>query len=383
MREQTGVRSVTRVALGAGVTVAGYLVWQGVVSRFGSLPPQARPLIPVEDGRAVAADVPVLVNGLGYVQAFNSVAVKSRVDGQITEVFFNQGQDVKGGDPLFQIDPRPFQAALDQAVGTKEKDQAQLKGAQLDLDRYAKLVGPGYQSRQSYENQRATVAQLQATVKADDARIAAAKLNVDYALIRSPISGRTGQRLVDIGNMVASSQGTTLVTITQLKPIFVSFTVPQSFLDEIRQNQAQAALQVQALATDDVTLLAEGTLVLVDNQVDAATGTIRLKAQFENADRRLWPGEFVSARLILAVRKNAVTVPAQTVMQAAGGAYVYVIKPDNSVERREVKLAMRQQGLAVIESGLQAGEHVVVNGQYRLSNGAKIKVASTSAAMAQ
>ena len=173
------------------------------------------------------------------------------------------------------------------------------------------------------------------------------------------------------------------MTITQLKPIFVSFTVPQSFLDEIRQNQAQAALQVQALATDDVTLLAEGTLVLVDNQVDAATGTIRLKAQFENADRRLWPGEFVSARLILAVRKNAVTVPAQTVMQAAGGAYVYVIKPDNGVERREVKLAMRQQGLAVIESGLQAGERVVVNGQYRLSNGAKIKVASTSAAMAQ
>jgi multidrug efflux system membrane fusion protein len=337
-------------------------------------------LIPVQDGRSQLNDVPVFVSGLGYVQAFNSVAVKSRVDGQIIQVFFQEGQDVNEGDPLFQIDPRPFQAVLDQAVGSKEKDEAQLKGAQLDLDRFAKLVVPGYQSRQSYENQRATVAQLQATVRADAARIAAAQLNVDYALIRSPIAGRTGQRMVDVGNLINGAQNTNLVTITQLKPTLVSFTVPQDALDQIRQNQAKDPLEVVALAADDATELSRGKLTLIDNQVDALTGTIHLKARFENADERLWPGEFVNVRLILSVRKDAVTVPAQSVMQGAAGSYVYVIDTDDSVKHREVEVAMRQQGLAVITKGLAAGEHVVIDGQHRLANGAKVRYATQSAA---
>jgi multidrug efflux system membrane fusion protein len=373
------VSVIPRVGVAAIGVVGCYLVWHTISSRPAVSPP-ARPLIPVEDGRSQLTDVPVFVSGIGYVQAFNLVGVKSRVDGQITQVFFKEGQDVQEGDPLFQIDPRPFQAALDQAVGTKEKDEAQLKGAQLDLERFAKLVVPGYQTRQSFENQQASVAQLQATVKADAARIAAAQLNLDYALIRSPIAGRTGQRMVDVGNMVSGPQATNLVTITQLKPTFVSFTVPQDGLDEIRQNQAKHPLEVVALAADDEIELAKGTLTLIDNQVDAVTGTIHLKARFENADERLWPGEFVNARLILSVRKDAVTVPAQTVMQTATGSYVYVIKPDNSVERREVEVAMRQQGLVVITKGLAADEHVVVDGQYRLANGAKVKSATQNAA---
>jgi membrane fusion protein, multidrug efflux system len=335
--------------------------------------------IPVSDGKSETKDVPVYVSGVGSIQAYNTVAVKSRVDGQITQVLFKEGQEVKESDPLFQIDPRPFQAALDQAMATKQKDEAQLKGAQLDLQRYAQLVGPGYQSRQSYEDQQATVAQLQGAVKVDQAQIESAQLNLDYALIRAPIEGRTGQRLVDVGNFIQANQTTNLLTITQLKPIFVSFTVPQDVLDEIRQNQRQAPLTVEALASDDKTLLSKGTLTLVDNQVDVTTGTIHLKATFANGDERLWPGEFVTARVTLSVRKNAVTVPAQTVMQGQNGTYVYVIKPDDTVARRPVTVATTQDNLAIIASGLSADEHLVVDGQYRLSEGAKVRYSTRTA----
>ena len=335
--------------------------------------------IPVSDGKSETKDVPVYVSGVGSIQAYNTVAVKSRVDGQITQVLFKEGQEVKESDPLFQIDPRPFQAALDQAMATKQKDEAQLKGAQLDLQRYAQLVGPGYQSRQSYEDQQATVAQLQGAVKVDQAQIESAQLNLDYARIRAPIEGRTGQRLVDVGNFIQANQTTNLLTITQLKPIFVSFTVPQDVLDEIRRNQRQAPLTVEALASDDKTLLSKGALTLVDNQVDVATGTIHLKATFANGDERLWPGEFVTARVTLSVRKNAVTVPAQTVMQGQNGTYVYVIKPDDTVARRPVTVATTQDNLAIIASGLSADEHLVVDGQYRLSEGAKVRYSTRTA----
>jgi membrane fusion protein, multidrug efflux system len=335
--------------------------------------------IPVSDGKSETKDVPVYVSGVGSIQAYNTVAVKSRVDGQITQVLFKEGQEVKESDPLFQIDPRPFQAALDQAMATKQKDEAQLKGAQLDLQRYAQLVGPGYQSRQSYEDQQATVAQLQGAVKVDQAQIESAQLNLDYALIRAPIEGRTGQRLVDVGNFIQANQTTNLLTITQLKPIFVSFTVPQDVLDEIRQNQRQAPLTVEALASDDKTLLSKGTLTLVDNQVDVATGTIHLKDTFANGDERLWPVEFDTARVTLSVRKNAVTVPAQTVMQGQNGTYVYVIKPDDTVARRPVTVATTQDNLAIIATGLSADEHLVVDGQYRLSEGAKVRYSTRTA----
>ena len=362
------------ILLGLAAAGAALLLWQ-LFHRAGDTGrPLADPLIPVVAGSAEARDMPVFIRGIGTVQAYNSVAVHTRVDGQIVKVLFTEGQEVAAGDPLFQIDPRPFQAALDQAQAAKERDQAQLQGAQLDLERYGGLLSKGFQSRQSYDDQKAQVGSLQGAVKLDQAQIEAAKLNLQYSDIRSPIAGRTSALLVDLGNYVQVSQNTSLVTITQLKPIYVSFTVPQEALDAIRRNQAKAPLVVYAYASDDKTRLAEGKLTLIDNHVDTTTGTIQLKATYDNADERLWPGQFVAARLVLSVRKDAVVVPRETVMQSNNGAYVYAIKPDNSVERHDVEVASVQDGLAVITKGLAAGQKVVVEGQYRLTNGAKVKI---------
>jgi len=356
--------------------LTGVAVWRlGLRSQPTAAVAQSRAQdVPVTAGIAEAGDVPVYVEGLGTVQAFNTVSIKSRVDGQITKVLFKEGQEVKAGDPLFQIDPRPFEAALQQAQANKQKDEAQLKSAQLDLDRYEKLLPSGFQTRQSYDQQKGTVGQLQAATQADQAQIDNAKLNLNYALIRSPIEGRTGQRLVDVGNMVQAAQNVGLVSITQLKPIFVSFTVPSDRLDDIRKNESQASIAVLAYAMDDHTKIADGTLALIDNQVDVATGTIHLKAQFDNAGEPLWPGAFVSARIVLATRENAVTVAEQAVMRGPNGAYVYVLADDDTAHRRDVKIAATQGGLAVVSDGLAAGERIVTEGQYRLTDGAKAKV---------
>jgi multidrug efflux system membrane fusion protein len=330
------------------------------------------PSIPVTAGTVVARDVPVFLHGIGTVQAYNSVAIKSRVDGQIVRVDFKEGQDVKEGDPLFQIDPRPYQAALEQAQAAKQKDEAQLAGAKLDLERYSKLLGTGYQTRQSYDNQTALVAQLQAAIKGDEAQIDTAKLNLSYADIRAPIDGRLGARLVDKGNLVHASDNTPLVMITEVKPIFVSFTLPQEALDEVRENNEKSPLVVAAYSGDDKKLLAEGKLTLIDNAIDQATGTIHLKARFDNEDERLWPGQFVNLRVIVSTRTNVATVPSQTVQNGPNGHYAYVIKPDNTVERRPVEVASVQDGIAVVTKGLAPGERVVVDGQYRLTDGARV-----------
>jgi len=368
---------VKKTILGAAATIIAAVgciaVWHLIATRSstsqqGSTPPP----IPVTSGEAVSESVPVFVSGLGTVQGYMNVAVKTRVDGQITNASFVEGQDVKAGDLLFQIDPRPFEAALQQAQANKRKDEAQLEAAQLVLNRYAKLLASRTQTQEAYDNQKATVGQLQAAVAADQATTDMAKLNLDYAQIRSPIDGRTGARLVDPGNIVQASQNTPLVTIAQIKPVFVSFTVPQEFVDQIRQNEAKQQLDVIAYASDDKTQLSAGKLTLIDNLIDVATGTIHLKATFGNADERLWPGEFVSVRLILSTRQDVVTVPAQTVLQGPDGAYVYAIKPDETVERRSVVVAATQDGRAVIQEGLNAGDRVVVDGQYRLTDGAKI-----------
>ena len=334
------------------------------------------PGIPVTAGTVAAQNVPVFLQGIGTVQAYNMVAVKSRVDGQIVKVDFKEGQDIKAGDSLFQIDPRPFQAALEQAQAAKQKDEAQLTGAQLDLDRYEKLIGSGWQTRQSYDQQKAQVGQLQAAIKGDEAQINTAKLNLSYSDIRSPIDGRLGARLVDKGNLVHANDNTALVTISEVKPIFVSFTLPQETLDDIRENQNKAPLVVLAYNGDGTKQLAEGKLTMIDNAVDQATGTIRLKARFDNDEERLWPGAFVSARVILSVRKDVATVPSQTVQQGPNGHYAYVIKPDDTVERRAVDVASIQDGIAVITKGLSSGERVVVDGQYRLTNGARVKISA-------
>jgi membrane fusion protein, multidrug efflux system len=371
-------RSVAIAAVVIGIGLGGWLL-RGHDAARSAAAPQPNPAIPVTAGTAQAQDVPVYVRGIGTVQAINTVNVKTRVDGQMMQAFFTQGQEVQQNGPLFLIDPRPFQAALDEAKANAAKDTAQLQGAQRDLTRYGKLVGSGFQTRQSFEDQQATVAQLQGAVQADNAAIEAAQLNLGFTMIRAPIGGRTGARLVDPGNYVQASAATPLVSITQVRPIYVSFTLPATNLDAIRQSDAAQHPEVDAYSADGKTLLGKGVLSFIDNHVDISTGTIALKGTFENTNERLWPGEFVNARLILSVRHNAITVPAETVMAGSNGDYVYVIGPNDTVQRRAVQLASRQEGLAVITKGLAAGEKVVVAGQYRLANDVKVKIETTGA----
>jgi multidrug efflux system membrane fusion protein len=369
---------VAAIAL-AAVGGAGGIWGAGEFARHATAaeapaPAAPAPGVPVTAGTVKAQDVPVFLNGIGTVQANNMVTIKSRVDGQIVAVNFTEGQEVKAGDRLLQIDPRPYQAVLEQVSANKAKDEAQLVSAQLDLQRYSALVGPGYQTRQSFDQQKALVAQLEAALKADQASIDAAQLNVTYCDIRAPIDGRLSQRLVDMGNMVHANDTNGLVTIAQLKPIFVSFTIAQGSLDTIRQHQAQGALVVKAFPSAGGDQLAQGTLTLIDNAIDQATGTIHLKASFANKDERLWPGEFVSLRLILDTRHNVATVPSQTVQVGPNGNYAYTIDKDGKAERRPVEVAAVQDGIAVVTKGLSVGERVVVDGQYRLTEGAKVKI---------
>src|SRR6516225_4127561 len=375
---------MVRRAIGVAVVLA--LAAIVVVWRLSSgvEAPQVRaqtppPGIPVTAGTVAIEDVPVFLHGIGTVQAYNSVAIKSRVDGQIVKVEFKEGQDIKDGDLLFQIDPRPYQAALEQAQAAKQKDEAQLAGAKLDLERYSKLLGTGYQTRQSYDNQTALVAQLQAAIRGDEAQINTAKINLGYTDIRSPIDGRLGAQLVDKGNIVHANDNTALVMITEFKPIFVSFTLPQETLDDVHVQNEQAPLVVRAYSGDGKKQLAEGRLTLIDNMIDQATGTIHLKARFDNENERLWPGEFVSLRVILSMRRGVATVPQQTVQQGPNGHYAYVIKPDNTVERRAVEVASIQDGIAVITKGLAENERVVVDGQFRLTEGARVNPTAAAA----
>jgi membrane fusion protein, multidrug efflux system len=361
-----------------GLIVAGYIVIDQMGrDRARAAAARPSPAVPVTVTTAERKDVPVIVRGIGTVQAYKSVVVKARVDGQIVKVAFEEGQFVHAGDLLFQVDPQPFQAALDHASAAKRRDEAQLAGAQLDLERYGKLIGSGFQSRQSFDQQQATVDALKATVALDAAAVDTARVNLSYTDIRAPIDGRTGQRLVDLGNMVQASSPAPLVNLTQQKPIYVNFTVPQDVTDEVRSNQAIAPLAVLAYASDDKTLLSQGKLTLIDNQIDAATGTLRLKATFENADERLWPGQFVNARLVISTKSAAITVPQRAVMQGASGYYAYIVKPDHTVERRVVEVAGMQDDLAIVDNGLAAGEKIVVDGQYRLSDGTPIKIDTT------
>jgi membrane fusion protein, multidrug efflux system len=337
--------------------------------------PAPAPGVPVTAGTVAAADVPVLLHAIGAVQAYNMVTIKSRVDGQIVGVDFTEGQNVKAGAPLIRIDPRPYQAALEQAEATKQKDEAQLISVQQDLARWTELVAQGYKSKQTYDQTKAQVDTLKASIKADEAQISLARLNLGYATIRAPIDGRLGAKLVDIGNMVRATDAAGLVTVAQLQPIYLSFTLPQEQQHKLRDKQARAPLDVLAYGEDGKTPLATGKLTLIDNAVDQATGTIRLKATFDNADERLWPGEFINVRVVLNIRRGVPTVPAETVQQGPEGHYAYVIKDDGTVERRDVEVATVQDGIAVISRGLAAGEKIVVEGQYRLTQGARVRLA--------
>jgi multidrug efflux system membrane fusion protein len=333
----------------------------------------ATPGVPVLSGVAARADVALYLSGLGTVQAFNTVTVKARVDGHLDKVAFTEGQDVKAGDLLAQIDPRPLQAALNQAIATKASDEAKLANAKLDLERFTNLIQRDFATRQSLDTQRALVSQLEAAIQGDAAAIDSARVQLGYTTIAAPLGGRTGVRLVDAGNIIHASDPGGLVVITQLQPIAVIFTLPQDMLDQIHDEMAKGTLTVAVSKRDDpAAVIDEGTLALVDNQIDANTGTIRLKAVFPNRDNALWPGEAVGARLMLGVRHNAVTVPAATVQRDPEGTYVYVIKPDDTAERRAVTLLQIRDGVAVIERGVDAGERIVIDGQYKLRPGIRV-----------
>jgi multidrug efflux system membrane fusion protein len=383
-REIVGMRKVVigitgGILAAAGITLAVMpqlrdVIWPPVKAADAPAQPAPAPGVPVTSGIVQATNVPVFLTGIGTVQPYNMVLIKSRVDGQITKVSFHEGQEVKAGDPLVQIDPRPYKAVYDQVAAKLETDQATLANAQLNYNRDAQIVNSNLAiSRQQFDNDKTAVATGQGLVDSDKAAVEAAQVNLDYCDIRAPISGRLGVRLVDAGNIVHANDTTGLVSITQTKPIFVNFTVAQEHLHKIHERQKLGDLVVQAYGSDNVTLLSEGKLTVIDNAIDQTTGTIRLKATFDNADERLWPGEFVDVRLILNTRKGAPTVPQQTVQIGPSGYYAYVIKADDTVERRTVKVSSIQDGIAVIDQGLAAGDKVVVDGQYRLTEGARVR----------
>ena len=320
-------------------------------------------------------DVPIIVRGIGTVQAFNTVTVKSRVDGNIVKIAFAEGQFVHTGDLLMQVDPRPYQVQLEGVEANKTKDQANLDNAQRDLARYAALLKNQLTAtQQQYDTQRAQVAQLEATLHSDQAQIDAAKLNVTYSSIASPIDGITGLRLVDIGNLVQAGAATPLVVVTQIKPIYVTFTVPERDLRRIRQAMTQHPLSVLAFDGDDRKQLSDGVLKVVNNTVEQSTGTVTLKAEFANQDAALWPGEFVNAHLVLDVVKNGVTVPPGAVQMGPTGPFVYLTKDDSTVEVQPVTVTQVEADSALIGKGLQSGAKVVVSGQANLSPGIKVAV---------
>ncbi|RBP09913.1 multidrug efflux system membrane fusion protein [Roseiarcus fermentans] len=341
-------------------------------------PESVQPTVPVTAASVASQDVPIVFRALGTVQSIQAVNVQSRVNGQIMQAFFKQGQAVKAGDPLFLIDPRPYQAALDQAQAQLQHDQALLAEAQTDLARYQRLVTENSIALQQAADQAFVVQQDEGTVKLDQANVETAKLNVEYAHINSPVAGIAGAMAVDPGNYVQAGAGTTLVTITQIAPIYVTFPLPQSELDEVRAAQSEAPLDVRALSQEGRTL-GEGKLTFINNQVVATTGTVALYATFPNDNEALWPGAFVTIDLMLGVRKNALTAPVAAVASGPNGDYVYAISSDDVVRRVPVQVVARQNGLAVFTKGVSPGEQVVVNGQYNLDDGVKVAVEAPKA----
>lgn len=315
-------------------------------------------------------DVPIHVDGIGTVQAYNTVTVRARVDGQLDKVIFTEGQDVKAGDALAQIDPRPYQARLSQAQGVKAKDEAHLANVRLDLERYVKLGE--FATQQSVDTQKALVRQLEASLETDQANVDSAALEFDYTTIRAPITGRVGVRLVDEGNMVRAAEATGIVVIAQLQPISVTFSLPQQNLTAINDALAKSKVRVTAVDADGKTVLEEGDLVVVDNRIDAQTGTIRLKATFANPNRRLWPGQFVNVRVQLDTRRDGTVIPTTAVQRNDGGTFAYIVGPGDKAELRPIRVGQVAGPTALVESGLEVGEKVVINSQEQLRPGVTV-----------
>jgi multidrug efflux system membrane fusion protein len=364
------------------LVVVGVIVWRLVAkpaeAKQGSMRGATGP-VPVIIGTVAEKNVPVYLDGIGTVQAFNSVTIRSRVDGQVQKLGFAEGEDIHAGDVVAQIDPAPFQTQLEQAQAKKAQDEAQLRLAEIEVHRNGVLLTNKIVAQDVYDQSRAQANQSQALVKADQAAIDNIQVQLNYTKITSPIDGRTGIRQIDVGNIIRAADSNGIVVVTQVKPISISFTLPEQNLGDIHAQFSKGPLKVLAIDRDNKTILDEGQLAVVDNQIDPTTGTIRLKATFPNPELRLWPGQFVNTRLLLTVRTNATVVKAAVVQRGPDGAYAFIVGEDMTVEMKPVKVAFIEQQDAVIESGLRAGEKVVEDGQYKLQPGAQVKPAGLPA----
>src|SRR5712671_342111 len=377
----TTSRTIRWVLLIAALAAVGYFGWQRFhrgdqATAANNAQKSAPSPVRVSIAPVQKADFPVYLTGLGTVQGFNTVLVRTRVDGQIDKIAFKEGQLVKQGDLLAEIDPRPFQAALDQAKAKKAQDEASLGNANLDLQRFTKLGE--FATRQQTDTQRSTVAQLTAQLAADDAAIFNAQTQVDYTSVKAPISGVAGLRQVDVGNIVNASTQTGIVTIAQIEPIAVVFTAPEEQLPYINEAQSAQPLKVIALTTDGKKSLAEGTLSVVNNQVDTTSGTIRLKGVFDNKNHALWPGQSVSTRLLMKTLKDATVVPDDAVQHGTDGLYAYSVNSENKAELRKIKVTQSLDGRSVVDEGLSPGQQVITAGQYKVQPGTLVSTAVAS-----
>jgi multidrug efflux system membrane fusion protein len=337
----------------------------------------ARPAVPVTVGKVVKRDLQTYLEGLGTVQAYNTVTIRPQVDGQLVRLAVKEGQTVHAGDLLFQIDPRPYQAVYDQAAAKKAQDQAQLANARLDLERYTKLADKNYIAHQQLDATQAQVNQLEAAVKGDQAAIDAAKVTLDYCSIRSPIEGRVGIRTIDVGNVVHAADAAGLVVITQLQPIHLVFSLAEDNLQNILKAERASPPPVAAISRDGTKHLDDGTLDVVDNQVDQTTGMVRLRATLPNKSNLLWPGQFVNARLSLDRLASVLTIPVEAIQRGTEGRSVFVVKADGTVEQRPIQIGAVSEGVAVVTKGLADGDIVVTSGQYRLESGSKVEIRGT------
>ncbi|HZS29272.1 MAG TPA: MdtA/MuxA family multidrug efflux RND transporter periplasmic adaptor subunit [Candidatus Angelobacter sp.] len=333
-------------------------------------------VIPVAVSKVEKRDLPVTLSGLGSVEAYNTVAVKTRIDGQLVQVAFREGQEVKEGDLLAEIDPRPYQVQLTQTQATLFKDQSALKDARVNLERFQQLYKDGVIPKQQLDTQDSLVGQLDGAVRADQAQVDNVKLNLAYTRITAPVSGRIGLRQVDVGNIVHAADPNGLLIITQLQPISVIFSLPQDDLPDIAKHMRNGRLSVDAFSRDDQTKLATGTLLTIDNQIDVTTGTDKLKAVFDNRNRALWPNQFVNIHLLLEVRKNNIVVPAAAIQRGPQGTYVYTVKPDKTAEMHPVTVAFSEGNFSSITKGVNVGDLVVTDGQDKLQPGSHVEVRS-------
>ncbi len=368
-----GIASIVGVV---AVIAAVAIYWRTPATRQAAKAPQP---VPVTVTPVMQRDVPIFLDGLGTVTAQNTIAIRSQIDGKLTSVNFVEGQQVHKGDTLATVDPRPLQATLDQATAKKAQDEAQLVAAQKDLTRFTSLAARDFETQQNVDQQRAKVDQLKATVDADQAAIEAAQVQLSYATIVAPIDGRIGFRQVDAGNIIHANDTNPLTVLTQIRPVNVQFTLPQKDLSRVREAMLRGDVPVIAFDQDSGRQLAQGKLLLINNQIDQTTSTIQLKAQFANEDDRLWPGEFIRVRIQVDTSKDALTIPPVAVQRGPNGFFAWVAKPDGTADQREIQARSVDNDTTIVEKGLEAGEQVVVNGQHRLQPGTHIEPKTESA----